>query len=356
MDLKQFTDNRPLEAMQFRQTTDFSVRETDGKFAVSLVAFSGGELYHWWWGRCIFDRSGAVIAKKKIPLDYQHNPREVLGFLDTFTGEKALECSGYFVPFQKDDRASEILYKKEKGVPYQCSVSLGQSVFLYEYIPLGQTVTVNGEEYSTADEGLIVFREYEIDGVAICLYGSDSNTALFNKGNQPLTAREGQKDSFTMNDKKETVPADLRELAKKFSAKFGNELGFQYFSEGLSEADATEKHREALFAELKARDDKIAELTAKIAALSADFEKKKDDEEEEGEKKPVKEEEYAALKADFARLQESVKRLQGAGGGDFSGSGETTPVPADSLKAKKEFSVLPKHLQGYAEHFMPSNP
>jgi hypothetical protein len=143
---KQFTENRPADAMQFRQPgVDFSVKEQDGKHAVNLIAFSGGELYHWWWGRCIFDRSGATIAKEKIPIDYQHNPRDVLGYLDTFGGKVALECSGFIVPFKKDDIASEILHKKAHGVPYQCSVSLGQANFDFEYIPRGQSVTVNGQ-------------------------------------------------------------------------------------------------------------------------------------------------------------------------------------------------------------------
>ena len=82
---KKFTENRPAEALQFRQPgLDFSVQSQDGKHAVNLVAFSGQEFYHWWWGRCVFDREGAVIAKDKIPIDYQHDPREVLGYLDTF--------------------------------------------------------------------------------------------------------------------------------------------------------------------------------------------------------------------------------------------------------------------------------
>jgi hypothetical protein len=63
--------------MQFRQGKDFNVTSEGGKHAVSLIAFSGKELSHWWWGRCIFDRDGATIPFGKIPVDYQHDPREV---------------------------------------------------------------------------------------------------------------------------------------------------------------------------------------------------------------------------------------------------------------------------------------
>jgi len=341
---KQFTENRPADAMQFRQPgVDFSVKEQDGKHAVNLIAFSGGELYHWWWGRCIFDRSGATIAKEKIPVDYQHDPREVLGYLDTFGGTTALECSGFLVPFQKDDRASEILHKKKHGVPYQCSVSLDPANFEFEYIPRGQSVTVNGQTFSTEDEGLVIFRKYKIDGVAICLYGSDSNTSLFN--------RAGAQPHFTMpTEAPKTPAADTRELAKKFSAKFGNERGFQYFSDGLSEADATDRYLADLKKDFSAQDTLIAELQAKITA----FEKKdEEDKDEKEEKKPVKSEEYAALKAEFEKLQEAFNRQNQAAG---AFGGEATPAPASGNdKPKKEFSPLPPNLRAFADSIVLPN-
>jgi len=339
---KQFTEDRPADAMQFRQPgVDFSVQSQDGKHAVNLIAFSGDELTHWWWGRCIFDRSGAKI-KKKIPIDYQHDPNEVLGYLDTFGGSTALECSGFLVPFGDTDRASEILHKKSHGVPYQCSVSLGPRNFKWEYIPLGQNVTVNGQTYSTEHKPLIIFRKYEVDGVAICLYGSDSNTSVFNRAD----ARKG------FNMPAETAPAsvDYRGLAAKFAKKFGNERGFQYFSEGLSESEATDRYLAELGKDFAALTKENTELKATIAA----FKKDKDEDEAEGEKKPIDEEEFAKLKADFDKLQESVNRQQAAG----SFGGEETPVPGNTseTKPKKVFSPLPPNLRAFGDSIqLPKN-
>ena len=332
---KQFTENRPADALQFRMGRDFSVEKKDGKHAVNLIAFSGKELNHWWWGRCIFDRAGATIAKEKIPIDYQHNPRDVLGYLDQFSGDPALECSGFLVPFKEDDLVSEILHKKSMGVPYQCSVSLADSGFEFEYVPRNQngTVVVNGQTFSVADEGITIFTKFTIDGVAICLYGSDSNTTLFNQPPKGTTPNPPM-------SKTETPPAapketDTRELAQVFSKKFGNELGFKYFSEGLTEQEATEQHLAKLFADCEAKDKEIESLRSEVKNAE--------------ETKPVQSEEYAKLQSDFAKLQEQFNRVTQSAG---VFSGEQTAVSGTSEpKPKKEFSPLPPTLQGYAEAF-----
>ena len=339
-DTKKFTENRPAEAMQFHQNRDFSVASQDGKHAVSLIAFSGKELSHWWWGRCIFDRAGAVIPFSKIPVDYQHSPREVLGYLDTFGGTTALECSGYLVPFQDGDRVSEILHKKSMGVPYQCSVSLGDANFEFEVIRKGQTVTIYGQTFSGDGEPLVVFRKYEIHGVAICLYGSDSNTTVFHQ-NRPSNP------DLTMSKE---INNEARELANKFAKKYGEARGFKYFTAGLSEADADVKHFEDTSAEkdaeIAALKAKVAEYESKIAGLETQLA-----ELQKGESTPVSAEDYAALKAEFEKLQTGLKRIEQAGG-LFTGEG--TPASGDAgAKPKKEFSAIPPNLKGFAAKFGP---
>jgi hypothetical protein len=336
---KQFTENRPANALQFRLGRDFSVESKDDKHAVTLIAFSGKELSHWWWGRCIFDRAGAVIPLDKIPIDYQHCPTEVLGYLDKFSGESALECSGYLVPFGETDRASEILYKKSMGVPYQCSVSLGDGNFEFEYIPRGQTVTVNGQTFSTEDEELVIFRKYEVHGVAICLYGSDWHTTLFNQPPKGTTPNPPMSKTETTPAPKET---DMRELAQKFAKKFGNELGFKYFSESLTEQEANEQYAAKLFADSESKDEEIAKLKEEIEELKEELE-------DEEEKKPVKSEDYAKLQSDFAKLQEQFNRVSQAAG--MFGGEQTAVSNTSETKPKKEFSPLPPGMQGYAEEF-----
>ncbi|MDR3232277.1 MAG: hypothetical protein LBT46_01185 [Planctomycetaceae bacterium] len=220
---------RPAGALKFKMPgiNEFSVeRQESGKYAVSLNAFSGKPFTHWWWGDCIFDRSGASIPFQKIPIDYNHDSTEAVGYLDTFSGETALECNGYLLPFKDGDRASEIIAKKEAGMPYQCSVMLNDNV-KEEFVDKGETAEVNGK---TVSGPITIFRNFDVIGVAVCLYGSDSNTAVFNnqtQGDQSMS-KEPQSVDFK----------SAQELAKKFAKKFGNDRGFKYFSEGFSETEA----------------------------------------------------------------------------------------------------------------------
>ncbi len=136
---------RPQNAFQFRslEKNNFSIQEKDGKYAISLVGFSGKEFSHWWWGRCIFDRSGATVPFDKIPIDWSHDWYEGIGYLDTFGGHPQFEAKGFLLPTDAPgDRAKEIIFKKEHGMPYQCSVMLGEQNFIEEFVSEGATVEI----------------------------------------------------------------------------------------------------------------------------------------------------------------------------------------------------------------------
>jgi hypothetical protein len=346
---KDFNKDRPTEALQFRMPGKGQFRiessEDKKKHAIKLVAFSGKPFTHWWWGDCVFDRQGAVIADK-IAIDFNHNSNEGLGFLDTFEGDTELVCSGYLIPFKESDRASEILYKKEQGIPYQCSVMLDDAGFEYEYVKPGHSVEVNGETLDN-ENGLVIFRRYKIVGVAICLYGSDSNTTLFNKY-KPLLKfeHEGEYSMPKDTDVKTGDDRSAREMALRFTKKFGQDRGFRYFTAGKSEEEAKDafieetsndiSEKDAKIAELEKsvteKDEKIVELEKRLAELEAG----------EGETKPTGEE--------FRKLQEENKKFRAAAGLS-GGEGEPLSGNESDNKPRKEFSPLPKYLQPLGKSF-----
>lgn len=288
---------RPANALQFRgEKNQFSIDKTpDGKYTISLVAFSGKTFFHWWWGRCVFERAGATIAHPKIPIDWNHDSDIGMGFLDTFGGNPSLDCSGYLLPNAKNpqDITTDVIDKKEQGMPYQCSVNIGNEDLVTEFVSEGTLAEVNGE---TVIGPITIFRKFRVGGVAICLYGSDTNTTVFNNQKQ---GTDSMPKNMTADQK------SARDEAKLFAKKFGNDRGFKYFSEGLSEDEAKDAYIEETSTEVEAKDARIAELEAKVAELEA------------------------AIVEKDARIAELEAQLNAATQADAT---ESTPVSAEEFK------------------------
>jgi hypothetical protein len=141
---------------------------------VRLVARSGKPIEHWFWGRIVHDLSGMHVHKSRIPIDYVHDSKEVVGYLNRFDVESGdLITSGALVPFKDSDRATEILHKFRAGVPYEASINFGGDGIKIEEVPEGFVSQVNG--FAFDGPGVIV-REWPLRGVAICPYGADMHT------------------------------------------------------------------------------------------------------------------------------------------------------------------------------------
>lgn len=161
----------------------------DAKTApVRLVARSGKPIEHWYWGRVVHDLAGMHLHKSHIPIDYVHDAKEVIGYLNRFDTESGdLITSGALVPFKDSDRATEIIHKMAAGVPYEASINFGGDGLKVQEIPEGQVAEVNGFRF----EGpVIIVREWPLRGVAICPYGADMNTesSAFAGGNKAFHA------------------------------------------------------------------------------------------------------------------------------------------------------------------------
>jgi hypothetical protein len=148
--------------------------ETDKSGSLRLVARSGQPIEHWFWGRIVHDLSGMRLHKNRLPVDYVHDPKEIIGYLNRFEIENGdLVTSGALVPFKDNDRATEIMHKMDAGVPYEASINFGGDGIKVEDIAEGQTTSVNGFQF---DGPGVVVREWPLRGVAICPYGADMNT------------------------------------------------------------------------------------------------------------------------------------------------------------------------------------
>jgi hypothetical protein len=179
------TKDIPAAALRFAADAEFGEADAEGRVPARIKARSKQPVNHWYWGRVVHDLAG-MKAKPTVPIDYNHDPAEVLGFADQFDTSEDLDVAGYLVPFSQDDRASEVIHKRRRGVPYEASINfMGEGVKVQELAP-GEVATVNG--FLFEGPGAII-REWPLRGIALCPYGVDPNTAAeFSAGHtQPVT-------------------------------------------------------------------------------------------------------------------------------------------------------------------------
>lgn len=147
---------------------------------ISIVALSGAVIDHWYWGPMILDPAGCTPRQDRIPIDWQHDYEDSIGYVDTVTPDAhELKVSGYIVPYPSDpeDIATKVLAKSAGGVPYQASVDYAGYLvgdIEAEFVPIGTTTDVGGK---TLSGPLTVFRKWPLNAVALCTHGYDAHTS-----------------------------------------------------------------------------------------------------------------------------------------------------------------------------------
>lgn len=172
----------PANAMTFSagKITQLAAGDASKPAPISMLAVSGAVLDHWWWGPIILDPAGCTPRQERIPIDWQHDYEDSIGYLDTFTADGAtLTVSGQLVPYPADpeDITTKVLAKAAAGVPYQASVDFSERLLgdlQLEYVPDGYLTTVGGQELSGP---LTVLRKWPLNAVALCTHGYDAHTS-----------------------------------------------------------------------------------------------------------------------------------------------------------------------------------
>jgi len=127
-------------------------------------------------GPVIHDLAG-VFFKDRFPLDYQHDPKCILGFCDGVeVTDLGLAISGVIIPFKEDDLAAKVSRDMEMGFPYEASIYFPPSApgdVVIEDVDAGEEAEVNGQSVSGP---CTIIRRWPLRGVAIVPYGMDSAT------------------------------------------------------------------------------------------------------------------------------------------------------------------------------------
>lgn len=318
--------NVPEAALNFKAGEFSFGDETSG---LKMLARSSQPIDHWFWGRIVHDMDG-IQHKERIVLDYNHDPDQVIGYLDSFeVTDAGLEASGHLVSFTDNDRAAEIQHKAKLGVPYEASINFGGSGLQLEEVADGETVPVNGYKF---DGPGVVVRSWPFRGCAVCPYGADENTesTVFKGGptvavdiltgetimaEDTVTAEEDteeeeqtveevvteavagahealetveevvtealsdededededdaseESDSDEDGSSSELSQADPRAECSRFIQSFGADGGL-WFAEGLSFAEAQDRHMAGVIQERDSLREENETLRTKLAAVS----------------------------------------------------------------------------------------
>jgi hypothetical protein len=301
----------PEAALTFK-ASDFGFTTADESGRVRMLARSSQPIDHWFWGRIVHDLAG-VNHKDRIVLDYNHDPDQIIGYLDQFqVTDEGLEATGRLVSFTDGDRAAEITHKSSQGVPYEASINFGGSGIKLEEVADGDNVLVNGYQF---DGPGVVVREWPFRGCAVCPYGADENTEseVFRNGDNVVVEVLTGEENMTENNERQfddtqvedaIVDEELTEVAEtetddlvdevvdedvveevteeavvelsdhdirgecaRFISNFGPDGGL-WFAEGLSFEEAQDRHMSGVIQERDDLREEIEALKSQLAAVS----------------------------------------------------------------------------------------
>ena len=329
--------------------------ETDKSGALRMLARTGQPIEHWFWGRIVHDLAGMRLHKRRLPVDYVHDPKEIIGYLNHFGSESGdLVATGALVPFKDSDRATEIMHKQAAGVPYEASINFGGDGIAIEELAEGESAQVNG--YTFDGPGVIV-REWPLRGVAICPYGADQNTesALFAGCKETtfaatvITAPDANEENAMSDNAKSDEVAAAAEPTPDVSEEFAAEAAVEASAAEGAEAqpvEANEAPAEELAAEEK-QDQPEPEPVSPAPDPVAEFKRMKSDFgaeiaaevfEQGGDYAQAQKLAYERARAENAKLREQLAQVTPSGGtpAEFSAARENG---VDSNGVAKVFRV-----------------
>ena len=258
---------------------------------VKIKVITSSILEHPGLGRFRVKTETATPSKDRVPLDYNHNEEEVIGYVENFQcNADAITADGVvLIGDDSSDAAKTFAQNIDGGVPFEASA----------FLDLSEAEGVELEDGVTEWSGAL------IRGVAICPYGTDRKTTvslklgetnfvvrLKNNNNQGEKMDEEKK--VSIEDQK-TDPKNPREELEEMIEEFGLERGVDFFRRGVSIEEAREEDYQSLKAERLQAEEKD-----KTQCASTPEEEPKD---KQGDVS-------AALKAELAKLSQEITSLK----------------------------------------------
>lgn len=261
---------------------------------VKIKVITSSILEHPGLGRFRVKTETAAPSKERVPLDYNHNEEEVIGYVENFQcSEDAITADGVvLIGDDSSDAAKTFAQNIDGGVPFEASA----------FLDLSEAESVELEDGVTEWSGAL------IRGVAICPYGTDRKTTVSLKmGETNFVVRLKDKSSnnedeemdeekkVSIEDQKKDDSKNPREELEEMIEEFGLERGVEFFRRGITIEEAREEDYQSLKAERLQTEEK--EKTQCAAAPEEEPKRKQDDS-------------NAILKAELAKLSQEITSLK----------------------------------------------
>lgn len=259
---------------------------------VKIKVITSSILEHPGLGRFRVKTETAAPSKDRVPLDYNHNEEEVIGYVENFQcSADAITADGVvLIGDDSSDAAKTFAQNIDGGVPFEASA----------FLDLSEAESVELEDGVTEWSGAL------IRGVAICPYGTDRKTTvslkmgetnfvvrLKNSNNEDEEMDEEKK--VSIEDQKKDDSKNPREELEEMIEEFGLERGVDFFRRGVSIEEAREEDYQSLKAERLQAEEKDKTQCAATP---------------EEEPKDKQGDSNAALKAELVKLSQEITSLK----------------------------------------------
>lgn len=259
---------------------------------VKIKVITSSILEHPGLGRFRVKTETATPSKERVPLDYNHNEEEVIGYVENFQcNADAITADGVvLIGDDSSDAAKTFAQNIDGGVPFEASA----------FLDLSEAESVELEDGVTEWSGAL------IRGVAICPYGTDRKTTvslklgetnfvvrLKNSNNEDEVMDEEKK--VSIEDQKKDDSKNPREELEEMIEEFGLERGVDFFRRGVTIEEAREEDYQSLKAERLQAEEKDKTQCAATP---------------EEEPKDKKDDVSAALKAELVKLSQEISTLK----------------------------------------------
>ena len=259
---------------------------------VKIKVITSSILEHPGLGRFRVKTETATPSKDRVPLDYNHNEEEVIGYVENFQcNADAITADGVvLIGDDSSDAAKTFAQNIDGGVPFEASA----------FLDLSEAESVELEDGVTEWSGAL------IRGVAICPYGTDRKTTVslkmgetnfvvrLKKSNNEDEVMDEEK-KVSIEDQKKDDSKNPREELEEMIEEFGLERGVDFFRRGVSIEEAREEDYQSLKAERLQAEEKDKTQCAATP---------------EEEPKDKQGDSNAALKAELVKLSQEITSLK----------------------------------------------
>lgn len=259
---------------------------------VKIKVITSSILEHPGLGRFRVKTETASPSKERVPLDYNHNEEEVIGYVENFqcTADAITADGVVLIGDESSDAAKTFAQNIDGGVPFEASA----------FLDLSEAESVELEDGVTEWSGAL------IRGVAICPYGTDRKTTVslkmgetnfvvrLKKSNNEDEVMDEEK-KVSIEDQKKDDSKNPREELEAMIEEFGLERGVDFFRRGVSIEEAREEDYQSLKAERLQAEEKDKTQCAATP---------------EEEPKDKQGDSNAALKAELVKLSQEISTLK----------------------------------------------